>query len=266
MADETAAAGEKKAPVDGPDAWDAHWQRFDSATQRNPAERMRSRSVLRGLALGEAPARVLDIGSGQGQLAAMIGDAYPRAEVLGLELSAAGVALAARRAPSARFLQWDLLGDRAPPERWAGWATHAVCSEVLEHVDDPVRLLRTAARFMSPGCRLVVTVPGGRRSAFDIHIGHRRHYDRAALANLLRGAGFEPVRILAVGFPFFNLYRLTVIARGRRLVQDVTAERGTGGTLPGTVRLAMRAFDLLFRLNLDGIPWGWQIVGTARLP
>ena len=31
------------------------------------------------------------------------------------------------------------------PADLAGWGTHAVCSEVLEHVDDPVTLLRGAA-------------------------------------------------------------------------------------------------------------------------
>ena len=70
----------------------------------------------------------------------------------------------------------DLLRDPAPDAEWAGWATHAVCSEVLEHVDEPVVLLRNARSWLAPGCRLVVTVPGGPMSAFDRHIGHRRHF------------------------------------------------------------------------------------------
>jgi 2-polyprenyl-3-methyl-5-hydroxy-6-metoxy-1,4-benzoquinol methylase len=36
-----------------------------------------------------------------------------------------------------------------------------VCSEVLEHVDRPRELLANAAAYLAPGCRLVVTVPGG---------------------------------------------------------------------------------------------------------
>ncbi len=245
--------------------WDSLWQRFDQAAQRNPAELMRFRLALHFLGLSDRPARVVDVGSGQGELVSMMSQRHPRAEVLGVELSATGVRLGQARAPSARFLQWDLLTDQAAPAEWWRWATDAVCSEVLEHVDEPARLLRNARSFMAPGCRLVVTVPGGPRSAFDLHIGHRRHYDPPALAELLTEAGFERVVTFGAGFPFFNLYRLAVVARGRRLVEDV-AVQDEGGSLSRTARLTMRAFDLLFRLNLMATPWGWQIVGAARLP
>jgi SAM-dependent methyltransferase len=251
-------------PTVDPD-WDNHWRDYDEATQRNPAERMRFRLVLRFLRLSNRPARVVDIGSGQGQLVSIISQRHARSKVLGVELSETGVSLGQRRSPAAHFLQWDLLADEPAPSEWSGWATDAVCSEVLEHVDEPERLLRNAREFMSPGCRLVVTVPGGPRSAFDLHIGHRRHYDPRALADLLSRSGFEDVVTFGAGFPFFNLYRLVVVARGRRLVQDI-AIQDEGGSLSRAARLTMSAFDLLFRLNLMGTPWGWQIVGTARLP
>ncbi|MGO8685736.1 MAG: class I SAM-dependent methyltransferase [Candidatus Dormibacteria bacterium] len=244
--------------------WDNLWQRFDQAAHSNPAELMRFRLALRFLGLGDRAAQVVDIGSGQGELASIISRAHPGATVLGVELSATGVRLGLARAPSARFLQWDLLEDRPVPKEWSGWATHAVCSEVLEHVDDPARLLGNARRFLAPGCRLVVTVPGGPRSAFDLHIGHRRHYDPGALARLLDDAGFERVVTFGAGFPFFNLYRLAVIARGRRLIDDVTVQE-SGASLSAAARLTMRAFDRLFRCNLTATPWGWQIVGIARL-
>jgi SAM-dependent methyltransferase len=245
--------------------WDSVWQRFDEAARRNPAELMRFRLALRFLGLSDRAARVADIGSGQGELAAAISLKHPRAAVLGVELSGTGVRLAQARAPAARFLQWDLLANRPVPPEWSGWATDAVCSEVLEHVDDPAHLLRNAQGFLAPGCRLVVTVPGGPRSAFDLLIGHRRHYDPADLAELLSDAGFERVVTFGAGFPFFNLYRLVVVARGRRLVEDVRVQ-DDGALLSRSARVAMKVFDALFRLNLTGTPWGWQIVGTARLP
>jgi SAM-dependent methyltransferase len=194
----------------------------------------------------------------------MICQRHPRVTVLGVELSATGVRFGQARAPSARFLQWDLLVDKPAPAEWSGWATDAVCSEVLEHVDEPARLLRNARRFMAPGCRLLVTVPGGPRSAFDLHIGHRRHYDPHALAELLTEAGFERVVTFGAGFPFFNLYRLTVVALGKRLMEDVAVQ--DDGSLSRPARLAMRVFDVLFRLNLMATPWGWQVVGMARVP
>ncbi|MGA9112885.1 MAG: class I SAM-dependent methyltransferase [Candidatus Dormiibacterota bacterium] len=226
---------------------------------------MRFRLVLRCLALRNRQARVVDLGSGQGVLASLIVRSHPQTSLLGLELSATGVSLSQARAPAARFLQWDLLGGQSPPLEWSRWATDAVCSEVLEHVDEPDRLLRNARKFLAPGCRLVVTVPGGPRSEFDLHIGHRRHYDPGALGRLLEDTGFEGVVTFGAGFPFFNLYRLAVVARGRRLIEDV-AVHDEDSSLSASVRITMRAFDHLLRLNLDGTPWGWQIAGVARVP
>ncbi len=65
---------------------------------------------------------------------------------------------------------------------YRAWADFAVCSEVLEHLDDPVLFLKNSAALMSPGCKLIVTVPGGPMSAFDKHIGHRRHFSKLDLS------------------------------------------------------------------------------------
>ena len=250
------------------DDWDSHWQAFGIALENNPARRYRSRLII-GL-LGQLPqgSCVVDIGSGQGELALEIEAANPGVEVLGLEYSDEGVRrgreLAAAAGSSARFLQQDLLGavdlEALGAERSAARA--ATCSEVLEHVDDPVRLLRNAAAYLQPGCRLVVTVPGGPMSAFDRSIGHRRHYDPAALSALLDEAGYDVERSTRAGFPFFNLYRLAVIAQGRGLA-DVAKGAVAPEAVPARQRLAETVFNALFRLNLSRGPVGWQIVAVA---
>jgi SAM-dependent methyltransferase len=253
-------------PVDGlgADDWDQHWRDHAAAAVENPAERMRFDLVLRLLDLRDAPARVLDIGSGHGELLASLLTGHPGIEAVGLELSATGVEIASARVPRARFVQRNLLEPEGPPAELARWATHAACSEVLEHVDDPVALLRNASAYMAPGCRLVITVPGGPMSAFDRHIGHRGHFTPTRLRDVLERAGFAVERVGGAGFPFFNLYRLMVVARGSRLVDDVT--EGPRGAASPAALLAMRCFRLLFRLNLPGWRCGWQIVALARRP
>ena len=168
----------------------------------------------------------------------------------------------AQKVPGATFLEVNLLESSSPPVQFAGWATHAVCSEVLEHVDDPWQLLMNARPYLAPGCKLIVTVPGGPMSAFDHHIGHRRHYMPAQLRDLLESAGFQVDRSAGAGFPFFNLYRLVVIARGRRLVHDVSSQDKSG--MPWPARVAMTMFRALFKFNLSRAPWGWQIIARAR--
>ena len=169
----------------------------------------------------------------------------------------------ARPVPAARALQRDLLDGGLAPEELRGWATHALCSEVLEHVDDPVALLRGAREYLAAGCRLVVTVPGGEMLAFDRHIGHRRHFTPEALRLTLEEAGLGVALATGAGFPFFNVYRRIVIARGERLVDDAAAD---AGRLSPLVVAGMIAFRALFTLNLPRTPWGVQIVAVAYEP
>jgi SAM-dependent methyltransferase len=247
------------------DDWDRHWLDFSAAAELSPATRYRRRLALRllGKDRHNPAVRMLEIGSGAGQFAAEFLAGAPRAQFLGLELSRTGVEIAARRVPAARFLQRDLSeinhgGTGLSLSTGLDFhATHALCSDVLEHLDDPALLLRHAAAYMAPGCRLVVTVPGGWYSAFYSHIGHRRHYTPAQLSGLLESAGFAVERASAAGFPFFNLYRMLVTLRGRELI----AEAARPPSL--LMRVSGRIFDALFRLNLMH-PWGWQTVAVAR--
>ena len=127
------------------------------------------------------------------------------------------------------FAQRDLLRKVTLSDDERGRATLAVCSEVLEHVDEPDVLLRNAVEYLASGCRIVVTVPGGPRSAFDRHIGHRRHFTAKRLRSLLEANGFENVTVRRAGFPFFDLYRMVVIARGKRLIADVEESKSEFG-------------------------------------
>lgn len=242
------------------DDWDRHWQDFSAAAELSPATRYRRRLALRLLLSADLRAssvRMLEIGSGAGQFAEEFLAQAPRAQFLGLELSRTGVRMASRRVPAARFLERDLLAPAAPDDGLDFRATHALCSDVLEHLDDPALLLRHAAAYMAPGCKLVVTVPGGWYSAFYGHIGHRRHYTQAQLSELLESTGFTVERGYAAGFPFFNLYRMLVTLRGRELI-------AAAARVPSPImRISGAIFDVLFRLNLMH-PWGWQTVAVAR--
>ena len=101
-------------------------------------------------------------------------------------------------------------------------------------------------------------------SAFDRVIGHRQHFTRDSIQKVLDAAGFETQRVYMAGFPFFNLYRLTVIARGQKLADDVKAgQQGAASRLASAV---MAVFRFLFRANILDTPFGWQVVAVARNP
>lgn len=246
------------------DDWDRHWTEYAESATQNPAQAMRRRVIRSLLRVPASGARILDIGSGEGELLQEMRARYPSAELCGIDYSQYGVDVAKGKVPGATVLQRDLMSADPPPPELRGWATYAICSEVLEHVDEPQVLLSNARSYLAPGCRLVVTVPGGPMSAFDHHIGHRRHFTPAALTDLLTRSGFSVETATGVGFPLFNLYRLVVVARGQRLVDDVSSG-GTRGEISLPARLAMAGFRFLLSVPQPHTPWGWQIAAVARL-
>lgn len=248
------------------DDWDTHWSEYSDAAARNPAQVYRRRLILNLLGAGGAPTRMLDIGSGTGELIRDVLQRWPTVETLGLEMSESGVEIAKRHALGGTFRVCNLLTDPPPEGENANWATDAVCSEVLEHVDDPVTLLCRARAWLAPGCRVVVTVPGGPISAFDKHIGHRRHFSPADLGEVIGAAGLVPIQLNAAGFPFHNLYRAMVIARGQKLVAETASTAVGADRGPLLVRAGLAAFGPLFRLNLPASHFGWQTVAVAEEP
>jgi len=246
------------------DDWDALWVAHADSNARNPAQQFRRRLVVRLLADHEPVQRLLDIGSGTGDVIADAHARWPAAELLGIELSHTGVEIASHKVPDARFEVVDLIAQPAPLAGREAWATHAVCSEVLEHVDDPVALMANARAWLAPGAVVVVTVPGGPMSSFDRHIGHRRHFAPADLAGVLHGAGYDVLRCSGAGFPFFNVYRSVVIARGDRLIEDTSV--GEHGAASRGAELAMAVFRPLLRTGTRLSPRGWQTVAVASVP
>ncbi len=248
------------------DDWNQHWSSYAASNALNPAQAYRRMLIFGGLDLTrtKGPVRLLELGSGQGDLSREIKQRHPDLELVGLDISKTGVEIAQAKVPGGSFFQQDLTRPMVIPERYRGWATHAVCSEVLEHLDDPLTALRNIRTCLAPGGRLVITVPAGPMSAFDRHIGHRGHFSPARLERLLTDAGLQVASLFGAGFPFFNLYRLTVIARGRKLIADATG--GNDGHLPIAARAAIRAFSWLFRLNTANTQRGWQLVAVATEP
>jgi SAM-dependent methyltransferase len=263
----SSVARSPRASADDPrqanDDWDAHWSRYALAAETNPAQAYRRRLALRLLERETTPERLIDIGSGQGDFLVAAARRWPRAALVGLEASGRGNEIAAAKLPSSELKLVDLNRALAPAPELAGWGTHAACLEVLEHIDEPVAFLRNARAYLSPGARLVVTVPGGPMSAFDRRIGHRRHYTPELLTRTFSQAGLRPGSTFRAGFPFFNLYRAVVIARGERLVEDLSSAGGR----PSVVALAaMAVFRPLLAVSLPRSPWGSQIVGVAYEP
>lgn len=246
------------------DDWESHWATFGDAARGNPANVFRTNIIARLLGRLDGSDRLIDVGCGEGDLLVDMHERFPTTQLLGVDISQEGISRAQKLVPSAEFFQVDLLDPGPELQRFDRFATHGVCSEVLEHLDDPVTFLRNAKSLFVPGSPMVVTVPAGPRSKFDRFIGHRQHFTPQRLRSILEEAGFEVSTIRSAGFPFFTLYRLTVIARGDRLLNDVQVKENK--ELTPVVRLALALFGLMFKFNLPSFPFGWQLVALVHIP
>jgi len=108
-------------------------------------------------AAGLAPGmRVLDVGCGQGQMAHFLArEGGPAGHVVGVDASAAQLAIAAARCPHPERTSWlcgsaDDLSDLGAP------FDLVYCRLLLMHVSDPVAVLAAMVRALRPGGALVV--------------------------------------------------------------------------------------------------------------
>jgi 2-polyprenyl-3-methyl-5-hydroxy-6-metoxy-1,4-benzoquinol methylase len=244
------------------DNWDNHWTDYlDSGLKINPASDWRFRMVFHALKDSEPGSHILDIGCGTGELVKYLSDRNEEWQFLGIDISLRGLQHAKGLSPRAQFLQCDLQRTTPQTPEYKRWADVAVCSEVLEHVDNPHLLLINAKEMMKPGGLLLITVPSGSISDFDRHIGHRQHFSSAELSQVIRRAGLNVEVIRNVGFPFFDLYRKLVLLRGQKLIKEVSQ-----GKISRPAAVALWVFKFLLRLNLDFLNRGDQLFAIVTLP
>ncbi|TBR21475.1 class I SAM-dependent methyltransferase [bacterium] len=222
------------------------------------APRLRVRRLLAELAR-EAAQSVVDLGCGGGELLLEVAAANPAARLCGVDASEAQLAENRRRHPGGEWLTADLDFPEAVPPALAGTFDAVVASEVLEHVERPRVFLANALTLARPGGRLLLSTQSGPVGETERAVGHRRHYSAEEARELLRGSGWEPLRVWNEGFPFHDLSK-----RLANLRPGAAMERFGGaayGPVEDAVCLALR---LAFRLNSR--TRGAQLFAAARKP
>jgi SAM-dependent methyltransferase len=200
-------------------------------------------------------ARILEIGCGTGhnlQMLARFGD------VDGIELDDAARAVAEKRVgkPMGSSPLPDLAGV---PD--ASYDMVALL-DVIEHVDEDVRSLRTIATKLRPGGKVLITVPAHQWmwSAHDVVNHHKRRYSAKSLRRLIDDAGLR-VELLS---PFNSL--LFPLAAGARLAGRVLGKDSSDDALPPKPVNAL--FETIFGLERYAIgrvpfPPGVSLVAIA---
>lgn len=154
---------------------------------------------------------VVDIGCGVGRTSLALARAGYR--VFGVDPSDRAVRLAASTAAAeglaerAAFRVGDATGD--PPSEWIDRFGLAVCSEVIEHVAAPERVVDYARRVLRPGGILILTTPHDRRlwTTMDAYAGRETRFTADELRALLWD--FDILEVGTEGFPFQRIVMRT---------------------------------------------------------
>ena len=212
---------------------------------------------------------LLDVGCGTGGNLAYLERLRPRWKILGLELDRNALRHAAGRALGSQLL--CATGTRIPIRDGAVECVTAF--DVIEHFRDDRGLLREIHRVLSPGGRLVATVPAypALHSPHDDALHHMRRYRTGELEALMGEAGFEVVRRHG-----FNFVLLPAIATARWVKTMRERLRPENGRAPTTDFFVMPApldamMDWVFRFErwlVDRVPLGFgtSFVIRARKP
>jgi SAM-dependent methyltransferase len=137
-----------------------------------------------------------------------IREAFPATGFTGSEVFVEGLRHAAPRLPGVRLVQMDA---RDIPATAAFDAIGAF--DVVEHIDDDVRVLGEIHRALKPGGCMILTVPqhAWLWSAQDDIAHHVRRYTRRELVGKVQAAGFEVAQatsFVSLLLPLMMLSRL----------------------------------------------------------
>ena len=207
------------------------------------------------------PARALDLGCGVGRTTLEL--ARAGYEMTGVDPSPRAIEVARGACGPAsppRFQVGD--ATAAPPAEWSETFDLAVCSEVIEHVTAPERVIAYLETVLRPGGILLLTTPHDRRqwTVMDDYAGHVTRFTAAEVRALL--ARFQVLDLATEGFPF---QRLAMWSYDRSRGRDQAHEFASyGHSLPyriyvGVMPLLLDCDHLLRRLRR-----GTTLVATAR--
>ncbi len=187
-----------------------------------------------------ADARILEIGCGTGHNIPML-QRFGRVDAI--EIDGAARAIASRRLGRA-------VSD-APLPGLPGIADRqydlVAILDVLEHVEGDCEALRSIARKLKPGGRILITVPAfpWMWSAHDVVNHHHRRYTKKTLKAVIGEAG------LRLDFMSYFNSLLFPLAAAARLAGRITGKEDSDDALPP--RPVNRLFETLFGLERHAI-------------
>ncbi len=214
--------------------------------------------------------RVLDVGGGEGSILREIRHRYPDAEVVGVEHDDEF------RQFAAQYIGRPIYTNLADlPEKERRPFDTIILSHVLEHVFDPVGLMRELAAHLADNGALFIDVPDvcNYHWLADLHIAHLFHFSARTLMRTAHKAGLK-VSAIRYHQPPKLPHCLSVVLRksGAEIQLPDTIENQEAEACQRIRSFGRRAwlFNKVFGITMASYEMGWNIFErlrpTSRLP
>jgi len=216
-------------------------------------------SLIRQLPLPCCPI-IVDVGCGTGATAAQL---RQYGMVIGVDISPLALSWSRQRGLDNLLLS---AAERLPIAHES--VDVIVATDILEHLEDDIAVLKEFYRVLKPSGYVVVTVPAYSIlwSEHDLALMHRRRYVARMLAKRGRSAGFDIVRLT---YALFFLFPLALVMRllKRRLPPDKQPEAQLP-PLPDWMNRLLIRFQRIETAMLTRLrfPWGVSVVAVLRKP
>jgi SAM-dependent methyltransferase len=155
---------------------------------------------------------VIDVGCGVGTIDFYL--ANKGFEVLGIDVSKRAIKLALSSKEKLGLSSVQFV--ECPIERCTSYDLfdYFICSEVLEHLNDPLSVLQSICDRLHPGGIGIVSVPSlnaplyrlGKLGKFDKDVGHLRRYSVSSLKKILEESGFRIIETVKTEGLLRNLF------------------------------------------------------------
>jgi 2-polyprenyl-3-methyl-5-hydroxy-6-metoxy-1,4-benzoquinol methylase len=167
-----------------------------------------------------------------------------------------------------KAFQYDMINDSPFPEDHLKAYDAVILADVIEHLDDPVKALKNAKKFLKKDGKILITAPAQSIlwTKYDDFCRHKRRYSAQQLVEHLRLAGYTPVKVR-----YFMFLVGTILFVTRRIKNylsksgksDYSKELVINPIINNIMKVFMNIEYFLQRVIY--IPYGSSIYGLALI-
>jgi len=188
--------------------YDEWWDAFGTNNAVDPGTLYRNNYILRKIKASKVQ-NVADVGCGSGQLIKNVLLKQKDLKLTGFDVSKKIIEKNKESYKGVTFYCLNLNEDDVSKEN-EGKYDMVISTEVIEHLANWKKALKTIAKMVKKGGYVIVTTQAGKRHRHHKQIGHLKHFKKSEITGELEKHGIKIYESRYAGWPFMNLKNILV--------------------------------------------------------